>query len=55
VPGALQTSVTGMKRELILTAWRESGGDHNAAAARLKVHPNSLRRMIRVLGLRESL
>jgi transcriptional regulator with PAS, ATPase and Fis domain len=55
VPGALQTSVTHTKRELILTAWRESGRDHNLAAARLKIHPNSLRRLIRVLGLRDSL
>ena len=54
-PGALQTSVTESKRELILTAWREAGGDHNQAAARLKIHPNSLRRLIRVLGLRDSL
>ncbi len=55
VPGALLTSVTETKRELILAAWREAGGDHNAAAAKLKIHPNSLRRLIRVLGLRESL
>jgi Nif-specific regulatory protein len=55
VPGALQTSVTHTKRDLILTAWRESGRDHNLAAARLKIHPNSLRRLIRVLGLRDSL
>lgn len=55
VPGALQTSVTDTKRDLILTAWRQSGGDHNSAAARLNIHPNSLRRLIRVLGLRESL
>jgi len=55
VPGALQSSVTETKRELILTAWRETGGDHNAAASRLKIHPNSLRRLIRVLGMRESL
>jgi two-component system response regulator HydG len=55
VPGALQTSVTQSKRELILTAWREAGGDHNEAAARLKIHPNSLRRLIRVLNLRDSL
>lgn len=55
VPGALQTSVTETKRELILAAWREAGRDHNAAALRLKLHPNSLRRLIRVLGLRDSL
>jgi transcriptional regulator with GAF, ATPase, and Fis domain len=55
VPGALQSSITQTKRELILTAWREAGGDHNQAAARLKIHPNSLRRMIRMLNLRDSL
>jgi len=55
VPGALQTSVTQNKRELILAAWRESGGDHNRAAARLKIHPNSLRRLIRMLNLRDAL
>ncbi len=53
--GALQASVSQTKRELILTAWRESGGDHNLAAARLKIHPNSLRRLIRLLNLRDSL
>ncbi|HWD00339.1 MAG TPA: sigma 54-interacting transcriptional regulator [Candidatus Sulfopaludibacter sp.] len=55
VPGALQTSVTQTKRELILAAWRECGGDHNLAAAKLKIHPNSLRRLIRVLNLRDCL
>ncbi|HLH19579.1 MAG TPA: sigma-54 dependent transcriptional regulator [Bryobacteraceae bacterium] len=55
VPGALQTSIAQTKRDLILAAWRETGGDHNLAAAKLKLHPNSLRRLIRVLGLREIL
>ena len=32
-----------------------AGGDHNLTAAKLKIHPNSLRRLIRVLGLRDSL
>ena len=50
--GTLQTSVSQAKRQLILNAWRESGGDHNQAAALLKIHPNSLRRLIRSLGLR---
>ena len=53
--GALQASVSHTKREIILAAWRESGGDHNLAAAKLKIHPNSLRRLIRMLNLRESL
>lgn len=54
-PGALGTSVTRAKRELILAAWRESGFNHNEAAAKLNIHPNSLRRLVRVLGLKESL
>jgi Nif-specific regulatory protein len=54
-PGALQSSVTQTKRDLILTAWREAGGDHNQAAVKLGIHPNSLRRLIRTLNLREML
>jgi len=50
--GALQASVSDAKRKLILEAWREAGGDHNRAAEILKVHPNSLRRLIRNLGMR---
>jgi two-component system, NtrC family, response regulator HydG len=54
-PGALQTSVTETKRQLILRAWEESHGDYKVAAAKLSIHPNSLIRLIRTLGLRESL
>ena len=54
-PGRLQTSVTDVKRQLILRAWEESGGDYKLAAAKLSIHPNSLIRLIRTLGLRESL
>ncbi len=53
--GSLSTSVTHTKRELILAAWRECGGDHNQVASKLNIHPNSLRRLIRLLGLKESL
>ena len=55
VPGALQSSVTESKRQLIVEAWRQSNGDHNQAAARLNIHPNSLRRLIRSLHLRDAL
>jgi two-component system response regulator HydG len=55
VPGALHSSILEAKRDRILSAWRESHGDHHAAAALLNVHPNSLRRMIRMLNLRETL
>jgi two-component system response regulator HydG len=44
-PGALQASVMDVK----------SGGDYKLAAAQLSVHPNSLIRLIRTLGLRERL
>jgi DNA-binding NtrC family response regulator len=54
-PGALQASVTDVKRQLILQAWKESGGDYKRAAAKLSIHPNSLIRLIRTLGLRDSL
>jgi DNA-binding NtrC family response regulator len=55
VPGALQSSVTQTKRQLILAAWQEAGGDHKLAAAKLNIHPNSLRRLIRSLHLRDAL
>ena len=55
VPGALQSSVTESKRQSIVEAWRQSNGDHNRAAARLHIHPNSLRRLIRSLHLRDML
>jgi Nif-specific regulatory protein len=55
VPGALQSSVTESKRQSIVEAWRQSNGDHNQAAARLNIHPNSLRRLIRSLHLRDLL
>jgi Nif-specific regulatory protein len=54
-PGALQDSVTENKRRLIMAAWQQSGGDHNLAAQKLNIHPNSLRRLLRTLNLRESL
>jgi DNA-binding NtrC family response regulator len=55
VPGALQSSVTEKKRQLIVEAWRQSNGDRNRTAARLHIHPNSLRRLIRSLHLRDLL
>ncbi len=54
-PGALQDSVAENKRRLILAAWQQSGGDHNLTAERLNIHPNSLRRLLRTLHLRDLL
>ena len=53
--GALHASVTDAKRQMIVRAWEDSGGNYKAAAAKLNIHPNSLIRLIRTLGLRESL
>jgi len=53
--GAYQASVGEAKRDCILRAWTESSGDYKAAAAALGLHPNSLLRLVRTLGLRELL
>ena len=55
VAGALQSNVTQTKRQAIIAAWQRAGGDHNQAAALLHIHPNSLRRLIRNLDLRDVL
>jgi Nif-specific regulatory protein len=54
-PGALQDSVIENKRRLILAAWQQTGGDHNLTAEKLNIHPNSLRRLLRTLHLRDTL
>jgi len=43
------------RRECVVRAWHEAGGDHDGAARILGMHPNSLRRLIRHLGLKETL
>jgi transcriptional regulator with GAF, ATPase, and Fis domain len=43
------------RRECVIRAWNEAAGDHDAAARILGMHPNSLRRLIRHLGLKETL
>jgi len=55
VPGALQSSITATKRQAIMAAWREANGVHDRAADLLNLHPNSLRRLIRTLKLRDVL
>ncbi|MBS1826952.1 MAG: sigma 54-interacting transcriptional regulator [Acidobacteria bacterium] len=51
----LQSTVSSTKRESILRAWEQAGGDYKAAAQLLGLHPNSLLRLIRTLGLRQTL
>ena len=38
-----------------MAAWRDAGGVHDRAAELLNLHPNSLRRLIRTLKLRDVL
>jgi two-component system response regulator HydG len=55
VPGALQSTMTQTKRQSIIAAWQQAGGDHRQAAVLLNIHPNSLRRLIRSLHMRDVL
>jgi Nif-specific regulatory protein len=55
LPGAYQSALGETRRECIIRAWHAAGGDHNQAAQGLGIHPNSLRRLIRLMGLRETL
>ena len=43
------------RRECVIRAWSEANCDHDNAARILGMHPNSLRRLIRHLGLRQEL
>jgi Nif-specific regulatory protein len=55
VPGGFRSSVGDAKRDCILRAWTDAEGDYKSAAAKLGMHPNSLLRLIRRLGLRDTL
>ncbi len=52
---AYQSALGEARRECVIRAWEEAKGDHDAAARILGMHPNSLRRLIRHLELRETL
>jgi Nif-specific regulatory protein len=43
------------RRECVIRAWKDACGEHDGAARVLGMHPNSLRRLIRHLGLKETL
>jgi Nif-specific regulatory protein len=53
--GAFESSVTDAKRDSIRRAYQQAGGDYKGAARILGLHPNYLLRLVRNLGLRESL
>jgi two-component system, NtrC family, response regulator HydG len=50
-----QSALGEARRDCVIRAWQEAKGDHDAAARILGMHPNSLRRLIRHLELRETL
>jgi DNA-binding NtrC family response regulator len=52
---AFHRSIHDAKRTAIIEAWHKAKGDYKIAADHLGVHPNSLLRMIRTLGLRAEL
>lgn len=53
--GAFQSTVQDAKRESILRAYQQAGGDYKGAAQILGLHPNYLLRLVKNLGLREAL
>jgi DNA-binding NtrC family response regulator len=50
-----EATVGDARRDAILRAWEEASGDYKEAAALLGIHPNSLLRLIRKHGLRDTL
>jgi Nif-specific regulatory protein len=54
-PESFHDTILATKRALIRSAYQQARGDHQLAAARLGVHPNSLHRLIRNLGLKAEL
>ncbi len=53
--GAFHAQVGQAKRDSIVQAWEKARGDYKAAAQMLGLHPNSLLRLVRNLGLRQML
>jgi Nif-specific regulatory protein len=51
----LVESLDDAKREAIVRAWAQARGNYRQAAETLGLHPNSLLRLIRKMGLREEL
>ena len=51
----LQEGVKIKKRQMIMEAFRKSGGSYVETAKILDVHPNYLHRLIKTLGIKEDL
>ena len=50
-----QWETMAVQREAIIQAWRQANGQYKDAAKLLGLHPNSLLRLVRQLGLRQVL
>jgi Nif-specific regulatory protein len=50
--GAFQRSIAEAKRESIIAAYEQCGGDYKGAAKLLGIHPNYLLRLVRTLDLK---
>jgi transcriptional regulator with PAS, ATPase and Fis domain len=55
LPSSYHAALGETRRDCVIQAWRDAGGDHREAARILGMHPNSLRRLIRHLALRDVL
>ena len=53
--GAFQSTVSDAKRDSIIRAYQQAGGDYKGAAKLLGLHPNYLLRLVRNLGLKEAI
>jgi transcriptional regulator with GAF, ATPase, and Fis domain len=51
----LREALEEAKKQIIIAAFAQAGGSYTGAAAVLGVHPNNLFRMVRKMGLRETL
>ena len=54
-PGSYTSVMGDARRDAVIRAWEEARGDYKEAAALLGIHPNSLLRLIRKHGLRDTL
>ena len=53
--GTFEDRILATKRKLIADAYAQANGDHQTAARLLGIHPNSLHRLVRNLGMRSEL
>lgn len=53
--GAFQSSVSDAKRDSIVKAYQQAGGDYKGAAKLLGLNPTYLLRLVRNLGIREAI